>query len=95
MGIEMYALSIEIGIRQIKRWIIAAKQDAHPGIKMLHANYAVGNIDMLRQQFTDEEILRTTGEYIRELHGAAVALQDEAFEEATFMCPHLRPAIPF
>ena len=91
----MYADQIEIGVRQVDRWLIAAQQDKHPGIKMLHSNYAVGNIDMLRQQFSDGEIQRVTGQRILDLHKTATALQDEAFEEAIAECPRLRVQTAF
>lgn len=56
----MFVVEIKKGIRQIERWIIAARQDSNPGIKLLHANYAVGNLDMLRQMFSDNEIKEAT-----------------------------------
>ncbi len=43
-------------IRQTKRWLFAAKQDANPYVAMLHANYAVGNIDLMRQLWSDYEL---------------------------------------
>jgi hypothetical protein len=89
----MYAESIDVGIRQVLRWIMAAQQDEHPGIKLLHSNYAVGNLDMLAQQFSPDEIIRVTGYNPHDLHKVAIALQDEAMEEATVMCPHLRPSL--
>lgn len=87
----MFSYPIKQGIRQVERWIIAAKQDAHAGVKLLHANYAVGNLDMLRQQFTDEEIKRETGKDPQKLLMIATQLQDEAQKELVLLCPKIIP----
>lgn len=78
-------------MRQIERWLIAAKQDQHAVIKLLHANYAVGNLDMLRQQYSDEEIRNTTGKDPNSLMGVAMKLQDEAQKELMLLCPYAVP----
>jgi len=83
----MYVEKIVIGVRQIERWSIASRQDLDPGVKMMHANYAVGNLDMLRQMFADDEIFRVTGKHPIEMHKAITALQDEAAAEAIGACP--------
>lgn len=75
------------GMRQIERWLVAAKQDRHPGIKLLHANYAVGNLDMIRQMYSDEEISYTTGKDPSKLMSIATQLQDEAQKELEKICP--------
>jgi len=74
----MFTPKITIAIRQIERWLIAAAQDLNPGIAYLHANYAVGDIDMLRQMFTDAEIASASGKDILELHKRAIQMQDHA-----------------
>jgi hypothetical protein len=74
------------GIRQIERWLVAAKQDMHPAIKLLHANYAVGNLDMIRQMYSDEEILKYTGKNLQRLNVIATKLQDEAQAELAKLC---------
>lgn len=81
----MFAISQ--GMRQIERWLIAAKQDTHPGIKLLHANYAVGNLDMVRQMYSDEEIKQHTGRDVTKLVSIAIQLQDEAQKELSIVCP--------
>jgi len=75
------------GMRQIERWLVAAKQDQHPGIKLLHANYAVGNLDMMRQMYTDSKIKQCTGKDPSELMMLAIQLQDEAQNELAKVCP--------
>jgi len=75
------------GMRQIERWMVAAKQDKHPGIKLLHANYAVGNLDMIRQMYSDEEVKQQTGKDLSKLTTIATQLQDEAQNELATMCP--------
>lgn len=76
------------GIRQIERWLVAAKQDMHPAIKLLHANYAVGNLDMIRQMYSDKEILLYTGIDPQRLNVIATKLQDEAQIELAKICPN-------
>lgn len=90
----MYASKIETGVRQVLRWMAAAHQDDHPGIKMLHANYAVGYLSLLRQLYPDEEIYRVSGYHPLKLQESAIDLQDEAFLEASGICPDLKPPIP-
>ncbi len=52
---------IRIQVRQIQRWLTAARQDADPGVRFLHASYGVGNLDILRQVASDEEIRAAAG----------------------------------
>jgi len=65
-------------IRQVLRWIAAAKQDQDPGVKFLHASYAVGNVDILRQVATDQDILQATNQHPLALLQQASVLQDSA-----------------
>jgi hypothetical protein len=74
-------------MRQIERWMIAAKQDRHPAIKLLHANYAVGNLDMIRQMYDDDEVKQITGKDVQKLLTIATRLQDEAQKELSAICP--------
>lgn len=75
------------GMRQIERWLVAARQDKHPGIKLLHSNYAVGNLDMLRQIYSDDDIQQHTGKDPQKLMTIATQLQDEAQMELYRICP--------
>lgn len=86
-----YRLPITQAIRQIERWLIATKQDRHPAIKMLHANYAVGDLDMLRQMYTDQEIMAVTGKDSLALLRIATHAQDQAQQELARLCPSLVP----
>jgi len=81
---------IKIGIRQIERWMRAANQDDNPGIKMLHSNYAVGDLDMLILQFSKEQIKAKTGKDVRALYMRAIQLQDEASREILMQCPGIQ-----
>lgn len=74
-------------IRQVERWIFAAEQDKNTGIALLHANYAVGNIDMLRQMYTDKEIEHYTGKEPLDLLLRATLLQDKAQSKLVIKCP--------
>lgn len=86
-----YRLPISQAIRQIERWLIATKQDRHPAIKMLHANYAVGDLDMLRQMYSDQDIMTATGKDALALLRAASHAQDQAQQELARLCPSLVP----
>lgn len=69
---------IQIVVRQIKRWMYAVKQDKDKYVALLHSNYAVADIDMLTQMYSDEEIFKATKESRLWLWKEAVRLQDEA-----------------
>lgn len=69
---------IRLQVRQVRRWLAAARQDRDPGIRFLHATYGVGNLDILRQVASDEAIARASGEDPGALHRTLIALQDEA-----------------
>lgn len=70
-------------VRQVLRWIAAAKQDADPGVKFLHASYAVGNLDILRQVASDQDIQSASGQHPLALLHHATALQDAARQALT------------
>lgn len=72
---------IQTSIRQIKRWILGAQQDKDSWVKSLHATYAVGNIDLLREITSDIDIFQVTGINILDLRNLAIQLQDEAMKK--------------
>lgn len=72
------AEGIRLQVRQVKRWLLAARQDRDPGIRFLHASYGVGNLDILRQVATDAQIRGATGEDPVALHQELIQIQDEA-----------------
>lgn len=86
-GITPEEDAIKQGIRQVKRWLYASKQDKNPGIALLHANYAVGNIDMFLQMYHPNTILKYTKDDIYELYREATKLQDEAQKRVLEVCP--------
>lgn len=90
-GLAMFTSPIQIGIRQIERWLKAAAQDEDPTIKLLHANYAVADIDLLTQQFSYERIKKESGKNPQELYRTAIKYQDEATAELTRLCPNIVP----
>ena len=59
------------------------------GIKMLHANYAVGVMDALRQMYPDDAILAVTGENAFKLLQRATFLQDKAQKLLLSVAPQL------
>ena len=82
---------IQVGMRGAQRWTYAARQDLDPGIKALHANYAVAIIDGLRQMYSDSLIRKVTGEDAKALLNQATSLQDEAMKEIGHICPDFIP----
>lgn len=82
--------AIKQAIRQIERWIFASKQDKHPGIALLHANYAVGDLDMLRQMYDDAVVFEITGKNPLKLLREATQLQDKAQREVMRYCPGIK-----
>jgi len=75
--------SIRMAVRQIDRWVYAAEHDVDPRIRLLHANYAVGNIDMLRQMTTNDQVKKVTGVNVLELWARATRAQDKAAQYFT------------
>lgn len=84
------AQSIRIAIRQIKRWSFASIQDKNPGIALLHANYAVGDLSMLREMVNDNKIKKATGIDPFKLHLQTINLQDKAQTKLLKKCPNLK-----
>ena len=85
---------IEKLTRQAYRWYIASKQDEHPLVKILHANYAVGYVDALRTIAPDETVDKITKLHISKLADAASAEQDKALVMLASGCPELIPDDP-
>lgn len=79
----MYCSQQDIGtlIRQVTRWLYAAKQDQDPAVKFLHASYGVGNLDAIRQIISDSEIKSATGLDSISLMRELSMLQDQAQKE--------------
>lgn len=72
------AEGLRLQIRQVERWLRAARQDLEPGIKFLHASYGMGVLDMLRQLAGDDEVRAATGADPRALSAELGRLQDAA-----------------
>jgi hypothetical protein len=73
---DMTDEGIDIAVRQIKRWIYASEQDRDPYVGYLHATYAVGDIDLLRELVSDMKIFNRTRIDILDLRTKAIRLQD-------------------
>lgn len=69
---------IRVQVRQVLRWLVAARQDRDAGVRFLHASYAAGNLDILRQVASDEQIRQASGENPVALLKEASGIQDEA-----------------
>lgn len=74
--------SIQQAVRQIERWMYATERDGDPGIALLHADYAVGDLDVLRQMVSDDKVIAATGKNPVELLARASRLQDQAQRRA-------------
>jgi len=70
--------AVRLQVRQIGRWLRAARQDLDPGIRFLHASYGIATLDMLRQLVSDSEIVAATGQDPGRLFGELTRLQDAA-----------------
>ena len=73
--------AIKMQLRQVQRWLLAAKQDKDARIMFLHASYGVGNLDILRQIVPDWELQRIGGVNPLALHSELAALQDRAAKQ--------------
>lgn len=87
----MYCASPQLAVRQAQRWLVASTQDRSPAIRILHANYAVATIDLLRQLWPDRVVRDATGIDPYSLLQEATKAQDEANRLAMQLCPDLKP----
>lgn len=87
----MFQPQIALAVRQIERWLIASRQDQHPAIALLHADYAMGDVDLVRQLWTDQEVVAATGKDMRLLNQHAAAAQDAAKKRILVLAPQLDP----
>lgn len=78
-------------VRQASRYATAARQDANPLIAILHANYAFGIVNMLRQLATDRQILHVAGVSGDRLERRMAEIQDWAAGRFTPYVPDLVP----
>lgn len=88
------ARTIRILARQTIRWATASIQDSEPIVAVLHANYASGFAQALRQVASDSAIQRATGLDAQALEARVVAIQDRVTERLMARCPKLRPRLP-
>src|SRR5690349_19862707 len=77
---------IQTLLRQISRWAVASEQDQSPMISVLHANYAVGYLEALRDTTDESEI----DKYIdfQKFKKKIYAVQDRAVTNAVKACPN-------
>lgn len=87
----MFPAQIQTAVRQIERWLVASRQDRHPAIAMLHADYAMGDVDLVRQLWTDQEVVAATGKDMRQLNQQAAEAQDAAKRRIVAIAPQLDP----
>ncbi len=74
-------------VRQGSRYFVAAKQDAHPVIAHLHANYAVQLFDLAHAGATRARVRRVAGIDIDRVRNEAKALQNEVQTVLLRGCP--------
>lgn len=85
-GIENDKDAIRLSMRQTLRWRFAALQNRNPYVALLHANYLAGNLDLMRQIWSDEEIKEATGQDMIKLWRDATELQDKYQKELEKVC---------
>jgi hypothetical protein len=82
---------INILIRQIARWAIAAEQDQNIMIAVLHANYAAGYLWALQSIASDSEIKSASGINFKLFENEITRIQDNATRKMASMCPNIAP----
>lgn len=77
---------------QMARWSTAASQDENPVIAVLHANYGVGYMMVLRDLASDEELERILGvENIRRIFDEVQKIQNKATLNLANHCKDIFP----
>lgn len=82
-------------VRQTARWATAADQDENAYIKNLHATYAMGYLNALREVYTDEQIKHASGIDIRQLDKEVKNIMDSAIKMLSNVCPDGQPKNQF
>ena len=79
-------------VKQTARWSLAAEQDRHPVIAVLHANYGVGYWSALRSLATLETISRIANLDAATFEKRIYNIQAKATRALFQHCPQLKPA---
>ena len=85
-------------VRQIKhvlseaaRWQAMCQQDQNVAMALMHANYAVAYVNVVRQLMTDENIRNSAGvnmqEFVMQLHET----QQRCLQALSQICPAVQP----
>lgn len=82
---------IQVLHRQAARYAVAASQDAHPIIAVLHANYAMGYLLALKDLTTSEEFKGATGQDLLNFEHEIARIQDGATLRLVKSSPGLIP----
>jgi hypothetical protein len=69
---------IQVLYRQAARYAVAASQDTHPVIAVLHANYAMGYLLALKDLTTNDEFKGATGQDLLIFEHEIARIQDSA-----------------
>ena len=75
-------------IRQTARWSVASSQDESPLVSLLHSNYGVAYVSIVRDIATDKEIKDLTGLDIIEFQRKVSEIQDKATRKVSENCPN-------
>lgn len=77
---------------QMARWSTAASQDKNPVIAVLHANYGVGYMMVLKDLASDEELQRILGiENIRKVFDEVQSIQNTVTLNLANHCKNIFP----
>ena len=82
---------IQVLYRQAARYAVAASQDSHPVIAVLHANYAMGYLLALKDLATNEEFKGATGQDLLNFEQEIARIQDGATLRLVKSNPDLIP----
>ncbi len=82
-------------VRQTARWATAADQDENAYIKNLHATYAMGYLNALREVYTDDKITSVIGIDVRQLDKEIKTIMDNAVKMLAKTCPDGQPKNQF
>jgi hypothetical protein len=82
---------ISILYRQAARYAVASSQDEAAIIKVLHANYAMGDLLALKDIASSTEFTAATGKDLLEFEHEIVRIQDAATLALVKTCPDLAP----
>lgn len=78
-------------LEQASRWHVLSKQDSNPVLSIVHADYALAYVNILRQMLSEEDLARLTDTNISEFIYLLEEDQKKAIQHISDQCPHVKP----